>query len=681
MTVPFEANRERAERRSGERAPADGRRAVWDRPWFDPLLVFGLCLPFYIATLAPGLTYASPDANELIVVCATLGLAHPTGYPLYTWLGKAFTLLPVGSVAYRVNLMSAVLGAGGVAFFYAVVRLLGRARLPALFAALFFAFSRTFWAQATITETTTPNILMVALTLFFFLLWAERTEAGAPRGERYLLLGALSLGLSLGVHLSNLALLPACGLFVWVVFPGIWRRPRLLLGAGLLFALACLQFLWLPYKGTNLTDALTPEMAPITWERFYRYTLGAFPDVKFAFPLREIPGRIGMYLGLLRQNVGWLGIPAGLYGLVELVRRRRAHFFLLASSYLTLLVFFIPYNAPDVEVFFVPAHLLYIAASGYGVACGAVYLRRRSGRATRQGLWAALAGLAIVLALGAVVGQVAGNYARNDRSGDTAVEDFYRQVFQVLPEGSVLSSYPGVFGHDVAYFRLVEGLRPDLVVLLTDGPVRPEALRGREVFTTLRATTDPEGPLWARQLFPAELFPAESWFIPVLAGEEESDSGGFVPREMVLYRVSAKPPLLLLPEVPPQARAGMGLGGLYLEGYTLAGSPVQAGETVHLTLYWRLPERPAGLVATALGEQRLETHPLAFGNLERYLQEADVAGGKVVVEAYTLVVPSDTTPGEWPFRVGVLPSNPGNGESGQWAEIGTVTVGGASRAP
>ena len=85
------------------------------RRWLDPLLgflVFACSLLFYSLTLTPSLSFKSPDGNELATVAYQLGLAHSTGYPLYTWLGKLFTFIPLGDVAYRVNLMSAVLGAG-----------------------------------------------------------------------------------------------------------------------------------------------------------------------------------------------------------------------------------------------------------------------------------------------------------------------------------------------------------------------------------------------------------------------------------------------------------------------------------------------------------------------------------------------------------------------------------------
>ena len=66
----------------------------------------------YIRTLLPGVSVG--DWAEAEMIPAQLGILHPTGYPLYTLLVKAFTLLPFGSVAWRANLFSAVAAAAAV---------------------------------------------------------------------------------------------------------------------------------------------------------------------------------------------------------------------------------------------------------------------------------------------------------------------------------------------------------------------------------------------------------------------------------------------------------------------------------------------------------------------------------------------------------------------------------------
>src|SRR5271157_109392 len=121
--------------------------------WFD--LAFAsvitlIVLILYILTLAPSVI--AGDSGELTTEIYQMGACHPPGYPLYGILGKLFTFLPVGDIAYRVNLYVAFSGAFAIFMFYLVmVKLLGFNRdigkpslsihLPAVATSLIFAFS------------------------------------------------------------------------------------------------------------------------------------------------------------------------------------------------------------------------------------------------------------------------------------------------------------------------------------------------------------------------------------------------------------------------------------------------------------------------------------------------------------------------------------------------------------
>src|SRR5688572_6250461 len=93
------------------------------------LLALG-ALALYVRTLAPTLLLG--DSAEFQTLASTLGVAHPTGYPVYLLLGKLFTWLPTGSIAYRVNLLSASAAALGLALLYLLGRRLGCRRSAAL---------------------------------------------------------------------------------------------------------------------------------------------------------------------------------------------------------------------------------------------------------------------------------------------------------------------------------------------------------------------------------------------------------------------------------------------------------------------------------------------------------------------------------------------------------------------
>jgi len=133
------------------------------------LSLFAMSLGLYLRTLAPGLL--AGDAGEFQVAAWRLGLAHPTGYPLYLILGSLWQhlLALVGlSPAYALNALSALFGAATVTLlFLGMLRWLQSPlavrRPAALFTATLFAVNFTFWSQNLIAEVYTLHVLFVVL--------------------------------------------------------------------------------------------------------------------------------------------------------------------------------------------------------------------------------------------------------------------------------------------------------------------------------------------------------------------------------------------------------------------------------------------------------------------------------------------------------------------------------------
>src|SRR5258706_3033744 len=88
--------------------------------------LFALFAILYTATLEPTMGWV--DSGLFAGLAGPLGLLHPPGFPGYLWISHAATWLPAGSVAHRVNLLSALFGAGGVALAYQTARALLLAR-------------------------------------------------------------------------------------------------------------------------------------------------------------------------------------------------------------------------------------------------------------------------------------------------------------------------------------------------------------------------------------------------------------------------------------------------------------------------------------------------------------------------------------------------------------------------
>jgi hypothetical protein len=382
--------------------------------------------------------------------------------------------------------------------------------------------------------------------------------------------------------------------------------------------------------------------------------------MKFAFPLWAIPDRIVLYLYLLQQNFRVWGILLGLYGMMEMAFRAVKKFYLFIGMYLVHVFFFVQYRVFDLDVFFIPAHLLYAIFIGYGVHRLVVYIYglMRKGDEGAEGSdgkrWqvALNVGLALLLAL-PVVSEVRANWEANDYSRDTAINDFYENVWEILPQGSVLIGRGGVFGYDMFYWRLVYNVRPDVLIPMIEGPQPSSgAMAGAGPIYTTQPTDSRQpgrGP-WSPS--PGLLKP-DSWYIPVLLGQGgTSPQGGHRPG-LILYRVSDEPPELVVGQAQPEHVVGQPLGSLALVGCDLEDDEVSQGGRLHLTLYWRVRRPEQVLIATSLGDTALEAHDLGLGNLQRYAEEYHPPRQGIVVEDYLLVVPSHTPLGSQTLSVGL----------------------------
>ena len=134
----------------------------------------GCCVAvLYLVTAAPGVQYT--DSGELAAACVTFGVAHPTGYPLFTLLGHVWTLLPWSSPVFGLNILAALLVAKGVALTFLVTRRMSMRAAPALASqthdiiaagtALLVGCSATVWAQATSIEVYALNFVLLAASM------------------------------------------------------------------------------------------------------------------------------------------------------------------------------------------------------------------------------------------------------------------------------------------------------------------------------------------------------------------------------------------------------------------------------------------------------------------------------------------------------------------------------------
>ncbi len=468
---------------------------------FASAAAFAVSFCVYLRTLHPGVP--GPDSGDLIAVARVLGVAHPPGYPLYTMLAHVFALaIPWGGYAWKINLLSAVLHGMAAGLLCATVgRLTGRA-VAGLAASLALAFSRSFWKVALVAEVFPLNSLMAALLWFAFsallrdagLLAAagRRRQEGAQAGPWPLAVlivvsaaipahqhTLLMLALPLDAVALALVLLPETRLARWL--PG-YRRPYALgplhaaAGLGLtLLGLAPLAFLPLaaarhPALYWGRPDTPAGFVALLTRADYGSFNLAA-----------QQPGQVAdvshgwLYLQAIPPDFAWVGAvlaAVGAIGLVIGARRSRGRpaadsgarpllIVVLGAALLQGLFFSrvpfssdVPYLRGVVEHFYVLPHITVALLAGIGVAALLAWLP--GGRRGVTGL--AIAGLAGVSPLVA-------HFKTLDQRGNRFIEDLGRNVLASLPPNAVMFSVGDIVYNSLSYLMVVEGERPDVVMV------------------------------------------------------------------------------------------------------------------------------------------------------------------------------------------------------------------------
>ena len=128
-------------------------------------VVFISVLSVYIYTLAPGFT-TKGDAAEFAVASLINGVPHPPSFPFFILISKLFLLLPFGSDAYRINLVSAFFGALSAVLMFLVLKRTTKNAIVSIIAAFILAFNFLFWKYSIVSEVFVLNCFW-ALTLIY----------------------------------------------------------------------------------------------------------------------------------------------------------------------------------------------------------------------------------------------------------------------------------------------------------------------------------------------------------------------------------------------------------------------------------------------------------------------------------------------------------------------------------
>jgi len=429
------------------------------------LIVFLL----YLATACPTVYFG--DSGELIAAADSLGVAHPPGYPIYTLLGRMILFLPLGEPAWRMNVLSAVLGALACAIAARLVLRWSGSTVAAVGAGLGLAVAYDIWTVSTVAEVYTLHLFLIASLL----LLADRMhDATDPRvSRRLLLLAAVVLGVGLSHRPTILLVLPSAA----VLAMGLRRpwggplRPRS--GVWVAAAMVAAAIPMAAYGSLLLRSAAEPALnwgrpgdlasllAHLTTRSYRFYVLGPGGWLR--------PEGWARVITALWNGFGYVGLPLALLGLIGSLngrapshRRPAIAVILLGGAWL---LFGLSYGTEDVEVLFLPTFLATALAAGLGLAVTRVVGGASLGRFASG-----------VLGLALVASPLAAHLRAADLSGATAGADYGRDMLATVPSGGVLF----VEGDDaflLVYLQQVVGERTDVRIYDRNGVLFRDQLR------------------------------------------------------------------------------------------------------------------------------------------------------------------------------------------------------------
>ena len=291
-------------------------------------LVAIVTLTFFVITLRQDVG-GTEDSPKFQFVGRVLGTSHSPGYPFYAMATWAFGGLPIGTLAYRINLFSAVCGALACVCIFLTSRRLGVTRLLSIAASLAAATSFPVWSNSVTAEVYTLAAVLSGFAVYWVIAFAQTSAVAHSYWRLYAACAMWACGF--GNHLTIVGILPAA------VAYGVFKdrsvlRPRVALTAAIIGILGVLQYGFIAVRtiqGAPYLEARADTVKgvfdviiarDVSWARFYQ--------AQSAVAAIEVP----MLLNGIRIHMGTIAIALVAVAIVLGIRRRHAEVLLITGA-------------------------------------------------------------------------------------------------------------------------------------------------------------------------------------------------------------------------------------------------------------------------------------------------------------------------------------------------------------
>ncbi|MDR3581457.1 MAG: DUF2723 domain-containing protein [Oryzomonas sp.] len=443
----------------------------------DVYILLSFTIPFsvYMLTLAPSVTFF--DSGEFLTAAYSLGSAHSPGYPLFLMYAKLFTWLPLGNIAFRINMATAFSSSlACLSVYLLTTRLLKDEQIvvkqelfarfavkgAGLAAALTFGVTPRLWLQSNHDK---PYPLLAFITAVIFLLllkWRKHYLMGSER-PAYVYVCTFLAGLFMALHQSVVLLLPAWFLFIVLTdWHMILRIKELILATA--FALFGFSVhLYLPLRATQnplLNWGDTKTYGQFMWH----FLRKGYPPEPHQRDANLLWAQIKAFN--IPHEFTWLGAVLLVFALVCLWRRQRCFVIAYLTSVATFLLVIAGYfNATTdtiflTEEFFTPLYLLTAVLIGIGLFHVLGFALRKAQLPERNDMRVYL--LVTVMFFMLPVSLCAVNYYENDQHNNYIAYDYASNSLRSLPQNAIMFTWGDSGAFPLWYLQGVERMREDL---------------------------------------------------------------------------------------------------------------------------------------------------------------------------------------------------------------------------